>query len=1073
MAKYSVPGIRFSELDNTIRSNSLPGLGIGAIVMKSNKGPVNQRVLTTSYDNFTDIYGQPENLDDYGHFAAENYLAISNQLLTVRTTMGDEGYAQIQYPYTDADLKDTYLSKDTSEFKYINNEDNANLKLLGNLNDVTQVSAIVGDKDKPEWLTNQALSSTFGVYQIAGHATIVDLINDNPPSVAVFKNIGKEEEGVKAENIETGSGKYVKFATKVNSKGEVGKWYDDLIFTESAWDSTLPVSSMQVYNTALQYAIPSDLSASGNNILKGYKTVFSIPAEYTLNNEGTTLTAYYKEDSDVISAYNNSAVSAIDISALFANDNFYKGSKDKEANPAKVTNTKGELVDYKEPTYCEDAEDAVKIQFRDWDDCVNKTYYVLKNEFEDSVGQTVGIQFREYGMNTLQEAMASKYENDLPSRYTDKPTKFDVEFTDFTKFAGTTSGFAKINELADSYGCDPSELLTDNKYGLLTYYDVWEGIEYEYTYDEEGNATPVAILNEPVEKVIYKKDWEEFVAKHPVDGKENVGYDTRLFWTVGEKNAKTPTTISVYTADEPNGVVIPWQENTKKDEEGSEPINKMAAFATSEILNGTNERYKDGYTVSIESDDEPGNGDIEQYVSNKANQLIIASIGPGEYGNDIGVSIITPECAEIPALNHQNAFNWKYRYDDEDQVDNDEVDQDTLTWKKVYRINVYVKTKSQTAEAAWGTGMDALLKDPAESWFVSNDPTAKDSEGNSLYAPNVINGHSDYIYVSRNSVNEARTGAGTYAMPHQTFAIYGLTGGSNSKKNNVTEKIAGLKLYADRQKADFDILFNVDAIDTFNGKQRYNALQRKIAEIAASRTIDIGVVQVTSREAKSVKRMIGEAKMFSFNNGTYIAEYAGYDKYYNGTLASWIYLPKSIAGACRMAYCDMTSYPWMAPAGVQRGNITYTNGQLTRLTDNEIGQLYDINVNTSRDCGGFGECLYGQKTALKKESALNRINVRRCLNYIEKVLENMLLPYLFQQNTANTRSAARNSIDAFLNRVQAAEGVEQYSLSVTQDNEDPHIMNVAIRIVPAEAIEFIDVKITVDRNTGVITSEAM
>jgi hypothetical protein len=51
--------------------------------------------------------------------------------------------------------------------------------------------------------------------------------------------------------------------------------------------------------------------------------------------------------------------------------------------------------------------------------------------------------------------------------------------------------------------------------------------------------------------------------------------------------------------------------------------------------------------------------------------------------------------------------------------------------------------------------------------------------------------------------------------------------------------------------------------------------------------------------------------------------------------------------------------------------------------------------------------------------------------------------------------------------------VEQYSLSVTQDNEDPHIMNVAIRIVPAEAIEFIDVKITVDRNTGVITSEAM
>ena len=1021
MAKYSVPGIRFSELDNTIRSNSLPGLGIGAIVMKSNKGPVNQRVLTTSYDNFTDIYGQPENLDDYGHFAAENYLAISNQLLTVRATMGDEGYAQIQYPYTDADMKDTYRSKDTAEYKYIDNEDNANLKLLGKLGDVTQVSALIGSSANPEWIAENPLSS-FAVYQKAGFATVYDLINDNPPAVAVFKNVGDGE--VKAENIEKEEGYYIEFATKVNAKGEVGKKYDDLILTKEAYNnSAVPTTAIQVSNTAL-------MSMSGASVYSGYKTVFSIPATDTLNSEATTLTAYYTSDfaNAITAAQADSASSGISYIDLFTDSNFYKG-------------TEGAKM-------CEDKLDAVKIQFKDWDDCVNKTHYVLKEDFEKSVGQAVGIQFREYGMNTLQEALAGIFEDE----------EYNVEYKDMTQVA-TVSGFDKVNEIADSYGCDPSELLTDNKYGLLTYYDVWEGI----TRDEDDN-----IINEPVVKVIYKKEWTDFMAKHPQT--TDVGYDDKLFWVVGEKNAKTPITISVYTADEPDGVVIPWQETTKGED--GVTVNKMAAFATSEILNGTNERYKDGYTVSIESDDEPGNGDVEQYVSTKANQLIIASIGPGEYGNDIGVSIITPECAEIPALNHQNAFNWKYRYDDEDQVDNDDEDKD-LTWKKVYRINVYVKTKSQTAEAAWGTGMDALLKDPAESWFVSNDPTAKDSEGNSLYAPNVINGHSDYIYVSRNSVNEARTGAGTYAMPHQTFAIYGLTGGSNSKKNNVTEKIAGLKLYADRQKADFDILFNVDAIDTFNGKQRYNALQRKIAEIAASRTIDIGVVQVTSREAKSVKRMIGEAKMFSFNNGTYVAEYAGYDKYYNGTLASWIYLPKSIAGACRMAYCDMTSYPWMAPAGVQRGNITYTNGQLTRLTDNEIGQLYDINVNTSRDCGGFGECLYGQKTALKKESALNRINVRRCLNYIEKVLENMLLPYLFQQNTANTRSAARNSIDAFLNRVQAAEGVEQYSLSVTQDNVDPHILNVAIRIVPAEAIEFIDVKITVDRNTGVITSEAM
>lgn len=1048
MAKYSVPGIRFTEIDNTIRSNSLPGLGIGAIVMKSNKGPVNQRVLTTSYDNFTDIYGQPENLDDYGHFAAENYLAISNQLLTVRTTMGDEGYAQIQYPYTDADLKDTYRSTDTSQFKFIDNEDNSNLKMLQNLDTVTKVTSL---KENDEWLDNEALSG-FGVYQRAGYATIVDLINDNAPSVAVFKNVGPSSTDIELDNIiytvnNTGaSGKYIEFATKVNSRGEVGKMYDDLILTNDAWNTgCIYPDTIQINKTnpLLYISANEEVTGAPAESAVGYKVTFSIPDADTLNNVGTTLTAYLTSAAVKTIEDTLEATSAYKYSDLFNDENFYKG--------AATWNTGDDVV-----TLCKDPIDACKIQFRDWDDCVNKTYYVDTTATKDTVGQAVGIQYREYGMNTLQEALAGVQVTGKNKKL--ENVKFEVKVQKLTDLPKE-----KVAELADAYGADMSELMAEGTYCLLTYYDVWEGVDLEY------DETSKYILNEPIEKVIFAKDWEKFAAK--VGKPFDEAYDENLFWTIAEKNAKTPTTMSVYTSDNPDPVVIPWQEGTQKPD--GEPVNKMAAFATSEILNGTNERYKDGYTVSIESDDEPGNGDVEQYVSNKANQLIITSIGPGEYGNDIGVSIITPECAEIPALNHQNAFNWKYRYDDEDKVDDVETDQDTLTWTKVYRINVYVKTKSQTAEAAWGTGMDALLKDPAESWFVSNDPTAKDSEGNSLYAPNVINGHSDYIYVSRNSVNEARTGAGTYAMPHQTFAIYGLTGGSNSKKNNVTEKIAGLKLYADRQKADFDILFNVDAIDTFNGKQRYSALQRKIAEIAASRTIDIGVVQVTSREAKSVKRMLGEAKMFSFNNGTYVAEYAGYDKYYNGTLASWIYLPKSIAGACRMAYCDMTSYPWFAPAGVQRGNITYTNGPLTRLTDNEIGQLYDINVNTSRDCGGFGECLYGQKTALKKESALNRINVRRCLNYIEKVLENMMLPYLFQQNTANTRSAARNSIDAFLNRVQAAEGVEQYSLSVTQDAEDPHIMNVAIRIVPAEAIEFIDVKITVDRNTGVITSEAM
>lgn len=1046
MAKYSVPGISFKEIDNTVRSNSVPGLGIGAIVLKSNKGPVNQRILTSSYDYFTQIYGEPENLDDFGHFAAENYLAISNQLLCVRATMGDEGYAQIQYPYTDADSLDKFTSKDTAEFRYINNEDDSQLKLLGQLSAVTTVSALtaVNENGGYEWLPDDLEAadptSSFTLKQKAQFATINDLITDAPPSIAVFKACTDKagEIGTHKFDAETASGKYIEFATKVTSEGKVTKMFDDLILTDAAWASgELPKDAFSINKTPITN-VYVDTSVTGGVTLtaKGYKTIFTVPSSATLNGSNYSLTAYFDADSDLwTNVITNSAVDSVKFNEIFVKDSFYAGgSQDKDA-------------------YCTEPQDAVKIQFRDWDDVTNKTHYVLKKDFEDSIGQTVGIQFREYGFNTKQEALAI---------VVDKMNDDNVKVTPLdTLFSQGDEGKKKVVELADEYGVDVAEIAT-KEFALLQYYDVWNG----KPLDEKGDFDYDTYKENLVEKVIYTEDWKEFKSANTTP------YNEYLFWTIAEKNGTKALTVSTFVQDNPSQVVIPWQDGVQEiNEEGvvvKEPMRKMVALASSEVLNSTNDTYRDGYTLSIESDDEPGNGDIEQYVSNKSNQLIIASIGPGEYGNDVGVSIITTEAADIPALNHQNAFNWKYRFDDEEQVDNDV---DDLTWKKVYRVNVYVKTKTQTAEAAWGTGMDALLKDPTESFYVSNDPQAKDAEGNSLFAPNVINGHSEYIYVSRNSVNEAKTGAGTYAQPCQTYAIYQLTGGTNSKKNNISEKTAALKLYRDRQKADFDILFNVEAVETFNGRQRYGALQRKIAEIAAARKIDIGVVQVTSKESKSVKKMVGEAKMFSFNNGTYVAPYGGYDKYYNGTLGSWIYLPKSVAGACAMAYCDMFSYPWMAPAGVARGKIQYTTGQLSRLTDDEIGQLYDNNVNTSRQCGGFGEVLWGQKTALKKESALNRINVRRCLNYIEKQLENMMVPYLFQQNTPNTRSAAKNSIDAFLSRVQAAEGLIEYSLSVTQDSEDPHIMNVNIRLVPAEAIEWIDVKITIDRNTGVTATE--
>ena len=62
-------------------------------------------------------------------------------------------------------------------------------------------------------------------------------------------------------------------------------------------------------------------------------------------------------------------------------------------------------------------------------------------------------------------------------------------------------------------------------------------------------------------------------------------------------------------------------------------------------------------------------------------------------------------------------------------------------------------------------------------------------------------------------------------------------------------------------------------------------------------------------------------------------------------------------------------------------------------------------------------------------------------------------------------------VDAFLSRIQAAEGLISKSVAINTDPDDSHIVYVDISLVPAESIEWINVRITINRNTGVTATE--
>lgn len=1061
MAKYTVPKINFTEIDNSIRTVSEPGIGIGAIAIKSNKGPVNMRTVSRNYGEFKEIFGAPEALDDYGHFAAENYLANSNQLYAVRATMGDEQYSQIQYAFPNASTKGQNLSKDTGVFKYVDNEGLSDLKLLQPLSGVTTVQPLV-DKVSvdgtqiSEWLYDTEVPSGtgFSLKQKAEWDQITDIKTERTESI-IYK-VGPNNVAEKGINIV--------YPTLVDVSATPLKLDTTLMIRQDAWDNnSIKYRDINVSNSKMR----DELHYPGH---AGVKISFTIPSTDTMDavNHNVQFVAEYSAASAFADPDNVNE--PITYQEIFTSKYFYM----PEAFPEFDNQPYGSEDQFNSKGYgkvnCE------KLELTDWDDVsVKKVFYVDRFPLDEQANvdkSANGVYFKEYGRQDNTYTLIGKHSLSIgQDANLDKAT--DLLYCKSIKVMYADETQPKLpnsTKYIDTRTCKKIAFDMANEYGLGDISEIFDCFYLRY-FDIKENAVIEKIIREDITT-------DENKLQH---------IEEDLFWLYSEKDSKKTTIVSVFKGDLPENAQLPIQEDyVYKDpiigpqgqDLGTEEIrvNPIVAQPSSYLFNSVDKTYADGYTLETSTEDEPGNGDIEHYQSNFDGQFVIASLGPGKYGNDIGVSIITAECSEIEALNHRNAFMWKYKYDDEDLVDNDPEgwDENTndLTWKKVFRINVYAKTPSQTAKLAWGNGMEALTKDPIESWFVSLDPYAKDTEGNSLYAPTVVNGHSDYIYVSRASATVAKAGS-KYQQPKQTYAIYQLTGGKNSQKNEIKEKTAALSLYRDVNLADIDILFNTEAIESFGARaQKYIAHQKTIGQIAIDRTMDIGVIQVTAKDDKTVKQMVADGKQFSFNNGTYVAMYAGYDKYYNSDVGAWIYLPKSVAGACVMAYCDNYVATWMAPAGVQRGQITYTHGQLKKLTDNEVGELYINNINTSKNCGpAYGECLYGQKTALKKNSSLNRINVRRCLNFIEKNLKYSLEPYLFQQNTPNTRASAKNVIDSFLNRVKAGEGILAYATSVTEDKDDPHIMNVSIKVLPAEAIEFIDVKIFIEKDKSMVIEE--
>tara|TARA_Y100000593_G_C4286764_1_gene325909 strand:+ start:41 stop:1456 length:1416 start_codon:yes stop_codon:yes gene_type:complete len=196
-----------------------------------------------------------------------------------------------------------------------------------------------------------------------------------------------------------------------------------------------------------------------------------------------------------------------------------------------------------------------------------------------------------------------------------------------------------------------------------------------------------------------------------------------------------------------------------------------------------------------------------------------------------------------------------------------------------------------------------------------------------------------------------------------------------------------------------------------------------------------------------------------------------YDKY-NGKFVT-VPLNGDIAGLC--VRTDNTREPWFSPAGLDRGQIKNVVSLTNELTQEDRDKLYKANINPVVSMAGKGTVLFGDKTTQAKKSAMDRINVRRLFNVIQKQIGEVAQYSLFEFNDEFTRSQFRSIVVPYLRNIQSGRGINNFMVVCDESNNTPSIIDsnqfvADIFIKPNRSVNFIQLNL-VAVNTGVSFTE--
>jgi hypothetical protein len=354
------------------------------------------------------------------------------------------------------------------------------------------------------------------------------------------------------------------------------------------------------------------------------------------------------------------------------------------------------------------------------------------------------------------------------------------------------------------------------------------------------------------------------------------------------------------------------------------------------------------------------------------------------------------------------------------------------------------------------------------------------------------NTNSGFLYKTTPYDLEGQSGAGnkltTLSNRKFTFAVFGGNDGWDiyrDVRTNTDGYIFGKTTYISGNTT------NGGVFSTSVGNSDYYAYLRAIQTFSNPEAVDINLFTTPGIDFLNHSSLVNQAidmvetdradSLYIMNAPgpvytTNAEEVSGFldgiavDSNYSATYWPWIqvrdvdnstqlYIPPTGEVLKNIALTDNVSYPWFAVAGYSRGLVNAIKAN-KKLTLDERDELYKNRINPIATFSDTGTIIWGNKTLQVRESALDRINVRRLLLRARKLISAVAVRLLFEQNDEQVRNEFLRLVNPILESIKKERGLTEFRVTVSNDPEDidANTLRGKIYIKPTRSLEFIDLE---------------